>query len=86
MDSEPGSSPDNGAELRPEIEFFESQRSSWIEQGHQGDWAVVRGTRLVGFFDSFGQAYRARCGAVALVRQVLPEDPVHIIHRSPGPL
>ena len=44
--------------LQEELEFFAANRAKWLE-GHRGEFAVVRGETLLGFFPTFAAAYDA---------------------------
>jgi len=71
--------------LREEIAFFDSMRAEWLKD-HGGEWALVRGRELLGFFPSLEEAYthgRDRFGNDPfLVKRVVPSDPVEIVHRG----
>lgn len=70
--------------LRVETAFFETMRSEWLKE-HSGEWALVRGRDLIGFFPSVQEAYiqgRDQFGSDPfLVKRVTPADPVEIVHR-----
>ena len=69
--------------LRVETAFFEKMRAEWLRD-HGGEWALVRGRELIGFFPSLQEAYihgRDRFGSDPfLVKEVRLKDPVEIIH------
>jgi hypothetical protein len=44
--------------LQKELEFFAANRAKWLG-GHRGEFAVVRGEALLGFFPTFAAAYDA---------------------------
>jgi hypothetical protein len=71
--------------LRVETAFFDSMRAEWLKD-HGGEWALVRGRELLGFFPSLEEAYthgRDRFGIDPfLVKRVVPTDPVEILHRG----
>jgi hypothetical protein len=65
--------------LADEQNFYQENRSAWLKD-HAGKFALVKGRRLVGFYDSPDVAYQdglTKLGNVAmLVIQVLPEQPI----------
>jgi hypothetical protein len=71
--------------LEIENEFYEAHRQKWIEDGHCGQWCVVRDSQLLGFYPGLAEAYSAGAKAFGnapfLVKRVLPEDPVATIQR-----
>lgn len=78
-------SADGQESLRVETAFFESMRAEWL-RGHGGEWALVRGRELIGFYPSLQEAYihgRDRFGSDPfLVKKVTSSDPVEIVHRG----
>lgn len=77
--------------LEEEIAYFNDHRDNWIAGGHEGQWCVVLGDNLLGFFGDMPEAYAAGAqahgdGVSFLVKQVLPEDPVATIQRVYWPL
>ena len=69
-----------------ESSFYDQERMKWIEQGHEGDWAVVRGTTLLGFYPSLEAAYRAGVEGLGeaefLVKEVTRQDRIERIQRA----
>jgi len=65
--------------LETELRFFESHRLEWVDH-HLGKFALVKGERLQGVYDTNQAAYEAGVelwGNVAfLIKQILPEDPI----------
>jgi hypothetical protein len=65
--------------LREELEFFEINRAKWLEE-YRGKFALVKGKRLVGTFDTAENAYIEgiqQFGNVPfLIKQVVERDPV----------
>lgn len=72
--------------LEAEVAFYETQRARWIEQGHAEQWVAVKGTDVLGFFASMGDAYAAGVTKLGsepfLIKQVVAEDPIAIIKRA----
>ncbi len=68
--------------LDAEIAYFEKQRSAFLKD-HAGKYALIKGDRCFGFFDTNQAAYEqgvALFGADSfLIKQVLPEDLVYSI-------
>ncbi len=67
--------------LETEIQTFEAQKRAWLA-AHEGEFALIRGTTVTGFFATRGEALRAgydKFGLVPfLVREVEAEtEPVH---------
>lgn len=66
-------------ELREELAFFEANRASWLAE-HKGKFALIKGSTLVGVFDTAENAYVEgvqRFGNVPfLIKQILEEEPV----------
>ena len=67
------------SQLETELAYFEAHRSEWL-QHHEGKFALIRGEKLSGVFDSWQNAYESgvnEWGIVAfLVKQILPQDPI----------
>lgn len=65
--------------LTTELDYFESRRAEWLEH-HADKFALVNGSAVHDFFDSWENAYAAgveEFGVVPfLVKQVLKEDPM----------
>ena len=71
--------------LERETAYFTNNRARWIEQGHEGQWAVVCAEELLGFFESLEEGYEAGVKQVGagkfLLKQLTPEDKVETIQR-----
>lgn len=66
--------------LAAELEFYNLRRRGWLKE-HSGQYVVVKGTNLLGFYPDFPTAYSAGAhewgpNTDFLVRQVLEFDPV----------
>lgn len=63
--------------LKTELEFFEQHRLEWF-QHHAGKVAVIHGTTVYGFYDTYETALQVvydKCGIVSfLLKEVLLED------------
>ena len=74
------------ASLERETAFFNAHRIKWIEEGHEGEWAVVYGEELLGFYESVEAGYAAGRGnyepGLFLLKQVTPKDEVETIQRA----
>ncbi len=72
--------PNDLSQLR---QIFDANRMRWIEEGHEGKWAVVGGADAHGFYDSYEKAYLAAAetfgDATFLLQQVLPEDRIESV-------
>ena len=62
--------------LEDEITYFDANRHKWFWE-HKGEFALIKGSALAGFFPSNAQAYRkglAEFGNTSfLIKQILPE-------------
>jgi len=74
------------ADLEELQKVFEAHRTRWIEEGHEGKWAVVTSAGAFGFYDTYEQAYLAAAGefgkSAFLLQQVLPEDPIESVQHA----
>jgi hypothetical protein len=65
-------------ELQQELDFFNTYREKWVQE-HKGKFALIKGTELIGAFDTAENAYVAgveRFGNVPfLIKQVLEKEP-----------
>ena len=72
--------------LERESAFFDVHRAEWIDQGHEGAWAVVHGKELLGFYESIEAGYAAGRAKYEpgsfLLKQVTPRDEVETIQRA----
>lgn len=73
-----------GKSLQGELHIFDQRRSEWL-RSHRGEFVVVVGTDVVGFYPDFESAFRAGLPIAAppqnfLVKQVLADDPVYHIY------
>jgi hypothetical protein len=69
--------------LANELEYYETQKLEWLRQ-HSGDYVVVKGKSVLGFYTAFEAAYRAGAssygiGADFLVKQILEHEPVFFV-------
>ena len=69
--------------LANELEHYELHKREWLGQ-HSGDYVVVKGNRVLGFYSAFETAYRAGAtsfgiGADFLVKQILEHEPVFLV-------
>ena len=64
-------------------EVFEAHRQEWLDEGHEGDWAVVTDDGAHGFYGTYEDAYLAAANAFGdgafLLQQVLPEDRIESV-------
>lgn len=65
--------------LTTELEFYELQKREWLPQ-HSGQYVVVKGRDVLGFYPEFAAAYFAGANAWGsntdfLVKQVLEFEP-----------
>jgi len=68
--------------LKKEVAFFDKHRQEFLQKA-PGKFALVKGEKLHGFFDTDEAAYKAGVEAFSLesflIRQVLEEDQIHEI-------
>ena len=70
--------------LASELEFYTVHKIEWLKQ-HQGEYVVVRGRDVLGFYPAFNDAYIAGANAWGtgtdfLVKQVLAYEPVFTVY------
>jgi hypothetical protein len=69
--------------LQEELRVFEQHKPEWL-RSNPGQFVVVTGTRVAGFFPDYESAFRAglRAGITGsfLVKQVCAEEPVYLIY------
>ena len=69
--------------LGAEIELYEARKAEWLKD-HRGDFVVVKGNEIIGFFTNFHEAYYAgfeKFGANTdfLVKRIVPQEPVFVV-------
>jgi hypothetical protein len=69
--------------LREEINVFEKHKENWL-RSNLGDFVVVFGANVVGFYSDYESAFKAGLGVAGLgnnflVKQISVEDPVYIL-------
>jgi|SRR5271166_3722537 len=72
------------AALRIELRVFEQNKPEWL-RSHPGEFVVITGTKLTGFYSDYESAFKAGLGAAGLgnsflVKQVWAEEPVYLIY------
>jgi hypothetical protein len=69
-------------------QIFDRHRADWLDQGHEGQWAIVTEDGAQGFYDLYEHAYleaEAKLGGLPyLLQQVLREDRVEQIQLVTG--
>jgi len=70
-------------ELKTELVVFERHKLDWL-RSNPGEFVVITGTRVAGFFADYESAFRAGLSAGIkgsfLVKQVWAEEPVYLIY------
>ena len=71
-------------ELTTELQVFDQHRKEWVKT-HPGEFVVIVGTTVAGFFADYDTAFRAGLKKAArsqnfLVKQVWAEEPVYLIY------
>lgn len=69
--------------LNAELELYEANKSEWLRK-HRDEFAVVKGSDLLGFYSNFHEAYSAGVkeygiDADFLVKRVVPQEPVFVV-------
>ena len=70
--------------LTGELQIFERHKMEWV-RSHPGEFVVIAGTKIEGFYSDYESAFRAGLKAAGLgsnflVKQVWAEEPVYLIH------
>jgi hypothetical protein len=70
--------------LAAELELFEQKKAEWL-RSHAGEFVVIAGAKIAGFYPDYESAFRAGLetsglGNSFLVKQVWAEEPVYLIH------
>lgn len=70
--------------LEKELEVFEQHKLEWL-RSNLGQFAVIFGSRVVGFHPDYESAFRAGLSAAGLgnkflLKQVAAEEPVYLIY------
>ena len=74
--------------LGRERNYYRAHRAEWVANGHENQWAVIYGTRLLGFHDSLREGVTAgllRCAPYPFLVKVVKDDRGHL-PASPMPL
>jgi len=71
-------------ELKTEREVFAEHRQEWL-RSNTGDFVVIAGTTIAGFYPDYESAFRAGLKTVGvsgnfLVKQIWAEEPVYLIY------
>jgi len=69
--------------LSTETELYEAHKAEWLK-AHRGEFVVVKGSDLLGFFTDFHDAYSAGVEKYGidndfLVKRVVPQEPVFVV-------
>jgi hypothetical protein len=71
------------AELKTELSVFEQHKLQWL-RSNPGEFVVITGTEVTGFYPDYESAFRAGLHAGIkgdfLVKQVWAEEPVYLIY------
>lgn len=70
--------------LEEELVVFEEHRREWV-RSNPGDFVVILGSKVVGFYPDYESAFRAGLGVAGLgngflVKQVWAEDPAYLLY------
>ncbi len=70
--------------LADELSWYESNKAEWLHT-HQGEFALVAGNDLAGFFPSYERALEAGLRKFGvnrefLIKQVVEHEPVFVIY------
>jgi hypothetical protein len=65
-----------------ELSVYESHRDEWISGGRVGEYVVIHGKHVAGFFSSADDAFKFGCETYGLERffmsSILPRDAVNL--------
>jgi len=69
--------------LQEEIHVFEQHKENWL-RSNLGDFVVVFGAKVVGFYSDYESAFKAGLKAAGLgnkflVKQITVEDPIYML-------
>ena len=71
--------------LQTELDYYYSIKQSLIDDGKENQFAVIKGTNLIGCYDSYEtgleQGYKAAGLDGFLIKQVEANETVHVITR-----
>lgn len=72
-------------DLDAEVELYEAKRWEWVRE-HDGEFVVIQDFTVLGFFESWEQAFKAgikRFGGKRpfLVKEVLKQDRVYRVYK-----
>jgi len=73
----------NSTTFKTEFRVFQQHEKKWL-QSHPGEFVVIAGTSLAGFYPNYEAAFRAGLRKFGisgefLVKQVCVEEPVYLI-------
>lgn len=74
----------NQGTLQEELGLFEQHRQEWM-RSHPGEFVVIAGEHVAGFFPDYESAFKAGLktaglGNSFLVKQVWAEEPVYLLY------
>ena len=69
--------------LAQELQVYDIHKTEWLQRNH-GQFVVIKGTEILGFFQEFHEGYYAGVekygmGADFLVKRVVDQEPVFVI-------
>jgi hypothetical protein len=69
--------------LAIELQFYAAHKQEFLKR-HSGEYVVIHGTTILGFFQSWEQAFRSGADAFGMredfvVKQVLARDPIYFV-------
>ena len=69
--------------LKPELRFYRMNKRQWL-RSHSGEFVVISGTTVAGFYPDYEAAFRAgvrRFGSRDfLIKQIFAKEPVYFIY------
>ena len=73
---------ETASSLEEEQDFFEEHRAEWLRD-HEGEVALVKGRKLVGFYSADVEAFEAGVACFGyqpmLIKEVSEKDPVSLL-------
>lgn len=72
--------------LEKELAFFDRHRAKWLDEGREGQWAVVHNDALLGFYATLEEGFEAGVARLGptdfLVKELRPTDRIERIPRA----
>lgn len=73
------------SKFEKELSVYEHHRQAWLAEDREGQFVVIKGDEILGFYDDLEDAYSAGAKKFVeafLVREIKRSDDVQVIHRT----